>query len=121
MRSLRERAVVLNLPAAQVDAFFGAQIEAAKQLQRELFDRWREHKQGKFVNVAELDTMLRPQIDRITGQMLAELARWTSQPRPPMPPGELTMTALSPRSVQIALAPLNQDAGTSLNPDRSVH
>jgi chorismate mutase-like protein len=71
---LRERANSLGIPVSKVEAFFGAQIEAAKILQHELFARWRRQKQGRFLGVADLARDIRPEIDRITAGMLDELA-----------------------------------------------
>jgi chorismate mutase-like protein len=108
LQSMRERGTAMGLPAGLIDEFYGAQIEAAKQLQRELFDRWTHEKIAQFKGVAELDTALRPQIDGINAQMLQELARLALQKQASTLPveSELTMAALSPRSAQIALMPL---------------
>jgi chorismate mutase-like protein len=71
---LRERANGAGIPVSKVESFFGAQIEAAKILQRELFARWHRQKQGRFLGVADLARDIRPEIDRITARMLDELA-----------------------------------------------
>ena len=54
--------------------FFVAQLEAAKRLQREHFDKWRAAKQGPFDKTPDLAKELRPQIDAVSREMLAALA-----------------------------------------------
>ena len=73
--SLRDRAAAQEVSVAAVEAFFGAQINAAKILQRELFAAWRRQRQGQFTPVADLTRDIRPEIDRINSQMLAALAQ----------------------------------------------
>ncbi len=74
LQSLRERASAMGVSAIAVERFFGAQIEAAKILQRELFVRWRQQQRGQFPGVADLAQDIRPQIDRVTSRMLEVLA-----------------------------------------------
>ncbi len=80
----RERALLDNLAqqakAKGVDVtfartFFAAQIEAAKQIQRDLFTRWEAANRGPFPAVPDLKTNLRSRIDRLSADLLAALAR----------------------------------------------
>lgn len=112
LSALRKSAIERGIPAAQVDAFFGAQIEAAKQLQRDLFDLWREQGAGQFQGVADLDTQLRPQIDAINARMLEVLGRWSGLATDVRRLGPLSTGQLSPQAQGQALAPLGQGTGT---------
>lgn len=56
----------IGVPAAWAEAFFRAQIEAAKTVQRGLFERWREEKAGRFEGVPDLALELRPRLDGLT-------------------------------------------------------
>jgi len=105
MVSLRERAMSMGLPQARVDAFFFAQIEAAKQLQRELFVRWKREGRGKFAGIADLATTIRPGIDTVTGQMLQTLATLPVT-GPVRLPQASTIAGISPGAVGTARAPL---------------
>ena len=107
---LREKAIPLGIPAARVDAFFLAQIEAAKQLQRELFLRWKRERRDKFPGIADLATSIRPGIDMVTGQMLQTLAELPAV-RPAQLPTASTISGISAGAVHTARAPLQQ-AGT---------
>jgi chorismate mutase-like protein len=111
--SLRQRAAPLGVPSWLVDGFFSAQIEAAKQLQTELFARWRREKREKFPGVLDLATGIRPGIDRITAQMLDSLAG-LGDPAATLPlelPGASTLAGISPAALRMARAPL-QKPGT---------
>lgn len=56
-------------------AFFVAQIETAKQLQKEDFKRWESEKQGPFRDVPDLAGALRPEIDDLSLRLLTALAK----------------------------------------------
>jgi len=62
----------LSPDAAQ--AFFTAQIEAGKTIQRALFQRWRDAGQGRFADAPDLATVIRPALDRLTPALLSALA-----------------------------------------------
>jgi chorismate mutase len=51
-----------------------AQIEAAKVVQAALIDRWAREKAGSFVGVPDLATVLRPQIQQATSDLLRSFA-----------------------------------------------
>ncbi len=118
LQSLRERATALGVPAAAVDRFFGAQIEAAKVLQRELFARWRQQRQGQFKGVADLARDIRPDIDRITARMLEQLALLSGSYSRQLPAAS-SLSLLSPAALRSARAPLATD-GTQATADKSV-
>jgi chorismate mutase-like protein len=107
MASLREQAVPMGLPPARVDAFFLAQIEAAKQLQHDLHARWKREGRGKFTGIADLATSIRPGIDTITATMLQTLATMPGS-RPVKMPRASTLSGISPGAVSTARAPLIQ-------------
>ena len=105
LQSLRERAAGLGLAPNVVDRFFGAQIDAAKVLQRELFAQWRREQRGQFTAVADLARDIRPEIDRVTGHMLEQLALLPGKNSRSLPSAS-TMALLSPTAVSTARAPL---------------
>ncbi len=111
LQSLRERAGALRVPSATVDLFFGAQIEAAKLLQRELFARWRKQRQGQFAGAADLALEIRPEIDRVTSRMLEQLALLPGNNSRKLPAAS-TLSLVSPAAVKLARAPLVAIAGT---------
>ncbi|MGC4028007.1 MAG: gamma subclass chorismate mutase AroQ [Steroidobacteraceae bacterium] len=102
---LRSAAAARESPVA-VEGYFAAQIDAAKQLQRDLFTRWRAAGAGKFSQVQDLDGVLRPRIDELNERMLALLVRWDGRPKPRGHFGPLTTGTLSPAAVELALRPL---------------
>lgn len=55
-------------------AFFADQIDASTQLQRALFDAWRTS-QPPAEPPPDLQSVLRPQLDRLTPQLITGLAR----------------------------------------------
>ncbi len=111
LAGLKSRAQTLGVSPAEVDRFFGAQIEAAKILQREYFEQWRRQQQGQFQGVQDLSTSIRPQIDRVTGQMLETLAEFRRQAVASDLPAASTLRGVSPKAVTTARAPL-LSAGT---------
>ncbi|HXC59140.1 MAG TPA: chorismate mutase, partial [Steroidobacteraceae bacterium] len=107
LASLRERAMPLGLPQELVDRFFTAQIEASKQLQHELFARWQHERREKFSGIADLATVIRPGIDRVTGEMLQALAQLDPS-RAIALPAASTMEGISSGAVRTARLPLQQ-------------
>jgi chorismate mutase-like protein len=108
LESLRQRAMPLGVSQPLVDAFFTAQIEAAKQLQRELFARWKREHREKFPGIADLATSIRPGIDRVTGEMLEALAGVGAAGSAVslVLPAASAMAGISPEAVRMARAPL---------------
>jgi chorismate mutase-like protein len=109
LAGLRERGAALGLSSGQVERFFGAQIEAAKLLQRELFARWKQAHRGRFSGVQDLSSDIRPAIDAVTTRMLEVLAR--RQTAAGALPEASTMKRISPAAVAAARQPLLK-AGT---------
>jgi chorismate mutase len=68
-------------PEASV-RFFRAQIEANKIVQRGLFQRWQRHPAEQPTERPDLAKEVRPQLDRITGQILEQLRTTTDIRRP---------------------------------------
>ncbi len=103
--SVRQQALQQGLPAARVTAFFAAQIEAAKVVQRELFEQWRLSGQGKFDSVVDLAAQIRPRLDSLNPQFLEALAAVPADlSRDHFP--ALAFTATSAAAVATAVAPL---------------
>ncbi|KOG29071.1 chorismate mutase [Streptomyces resistomycificus] len=67
------RAVALGLDPEAVSAVFRDQIEANKLVQRGLYARWDAHPEQRPTERPDLVKEVRPQLDRITTQVLAEL------------------------------------------------
>lgn len=111
LASLRDRGAANGMTEATVDRFFVAQINAAKQLQIELFERWRREQVKQFAGVLELDSDLRPAIDRVTSDMLIVLALWNGGAVAREGLGALVMESISPDTIGIALRPLMDGSG----------
>ncbi|SHN33129.1 chorismate mutase, putative [Duganella sacchari] len=98
----------LGLPDAWVAAVFKAQIEASKTVQRELYAKWKAQQAGHFDDAPDLANTIRPQLDRITTQLLRAMAdnqatlKDTARLIRP-----LEAAALSPAAAAQALAPLS--------------
>ena len=71
---LKQEAEAFGIPSKWAEGFFRAQIEAAKIIQREHFARWERERQGKFSDVLDLATVIRPRLDALTPRLLRELA-----------------------------------------------
>jgi chorismate mutase len=67
------RAVGLGLDPAAVQAVFRDQIEANKLVQRGLYARWDAHPEERPTERPDLVKEVRPQLDRITTEVLTEL------------------------------------------------
>lgn len=96
----------LGLPDAWVEAVFKAQIEASKTIQRELYAQWQAQHAGHFDDAPDLANTIRPELDRITAQLLRGMAdnqaALNSKAQTMRP---LDATALSPAAAAQALAP----------------
>nr|WP_267872362.1 gamma subclass chorismate mutase AroQ [Massilia sp. JS1662] len=64
----------LGLPEAWIRTVFRAQIEASKTVQRELYARWQEEGAGRFDDAPDLAQTIRPELDRLTTQLLRAMA-----------------------------------------------
>jgi chorismate mutase-like protein len=72
--TLSAQAQLLGVPGPWAERFFRAQIEGAKQIQRTQFAQWQQSAAGKFTDVPDLVTVIRPRLDALTPQLLRELA-----------------------------------------------
>jgi chorismate mutase len=68
------RGRALGLDPATTRAFFGAQIEAAKLVQRADFRRWVADRRGPAGEAPDLAGVLRPRIDALNRDLLAALS-----------------------------------------------
>jgi chorismate mutase-like protein len=68
------QATALGVPRRFADAFFRAQIEASKTVQREMFMGWNVMKTGTITDVPDLQTVTRGRIDAVTQRMVHALA-----------------------------------------------
>ena len=107
-----KQGAALGLPAAWIETVFRAQIEASKTVQRELYVKWRAQQAGKFEDAPDLAKTVRPELDRLTAQLLRSMAdnqallndavRKADVVRALHP---LEAATLSPAAVEQALAP----------------
>jgi chorismate mutase len=74
LRDVAEQGVALGLDPTTTRAFFGAQVEAAKLVQRADFGRWDADRRGPEGEAPDLAGVLRPRIDRLNRDLLAALA-----------------------------------------------
>lgn len=65
---------VLGLPEAWIRTVFRAQIEASKTVQRALYERWQAEGAGRFDDAPDLGKAIRPELDRLTTQLLRAMA-----------------------------------------------
>jgi chorismate mutase-like protein len=108
--SLRTRGASLGIPPALIERFFSAQVNGAKVLQTELFERWQRDDIAEFSGVLDLEKELRPQIDGVTADILAVLGKWDGSASPRDGLGAFTMQPISSRALETALQPLIQGA-----------
>ncbi|CAN7697967.1 gamma subclass chorismate mutase AroQ [Pseudoduganella sp. LjRoot289] len=107
-----KQGATLGLPDGWVESVFRAQIEASKIVQRELFANWTAQHAGKFDDAPDLARTVRPELDRITTQILRSLAnnqavltnaaRQAEVARAMLP---LAAATLSPSAAERALLP----------------
>jgi chorismate mutase len=74
LQDVADRGVALGLDPAATRAFFAAQIEAAKLVQRADFARWEADHQAPEGEAPDLARVLRPRIDSLNRDLLAALA-----------------------------------------------
>lgn len=111
IQAAAQQGSALGLSRVWVEAVFRAQIEASKTVQRELFAKWKSVQAGAFDDAPDLSTTIRPELDRLTTQLLrsmadnqallkeADSADLARAMRP------LAASTLSPAAVEQALAP----------------
>lgn len=109
---IRERARTAGLPEDWAVAFFRAQIEAGKDIQRRLFARWEGSRQGDFADAADLARDLRPRFDALSVSLLAALrASWPELGSGPRPAAtqlaqKLTIQSRHPEAALLSVTPL---------------
>ena len=103
--SIQAQAPRYGLDPARAVAFFAAQIEASKILQRELFFGWQANGQGEFAATKDLATDIRPALDALNPRLLAALADFQGKAQR-RAFGPLQATATSAAAVDAALSPL---------------
>jgi chorismate mutase len=74
LADVEQRARAAGIDPAFAHAFFEDQVEASKQVQTALFDKWRTSKPPAGP-APDLATSTRPALDRLTRSMIAGLAR----------------------------------------------
>ena len=104
-----------NLASNFVESVFRAQIQASKTVQRDLFAKWTAQHAGKFADAPDLAKTIRPELDRITTQLLRSLAANQAVLVDPARKNEvlqalsiLDAAELSKTAAEQALAPLLQ-------------
>ncbi|RFP09089.1 gamma subclass chorismate mutase AroQ [Duganella sp. BJB488] len=112
IRAAVEQGAALGLPGGWVEAVFRAQIEASKTVQRELFAQWRAQQVDHFADAPDLAKTVRPELDRLTAQILRSMLDNQSALRDPARKsdvaralGALEARTLSPAAAEQALAP----------------
>ena len=66
--------LALGLSEAWIRSVFRAQIEASKTVQRELYAKWNAQHAGRFDDAPDLARTIRPELDRLTTQLLLSMA-----------------------------------------------
>ncbi len=74
---LRQQATAYGLEADTLAAFFQAQIEAGKLIQKTDFQTWHQQGVQSFTNVPDLNQTTRPSLDKLNTEFLAVLAEIT--------------------------------------------
>jgi chorismate mutase len=93
LADLEQRGLDQGLSRQQTGEFMAAQIATGKLVQQADFAAWSERQQGKFADVRDLNAEVRPLIDRLSDQMLVELARLLTPPGPPQRRSEIEQLA----------------------------
>jgi chorismate mutase-like protein len=105
LESIKAQAPQYGLDPGRAVAFFAAQIDASKVLQRELFFAWQANGEGEFTTTRDLAADIRPRLDALNPRLLAGLAAFDGK-APRRAFGPLQATATSAAAVEAALAPL---------------
>jgi chorismate mutase len=93
LADLEERGLAYGLSRPRTRAFMTAQIEAGKLVQKADFTAWKANGQGKFSEVRDLKTDLRPRIDELSDRLFRQLAKF-----PPMVAGDRGKARLAQRA-----------------------
>jgi chorismate mutase len=111
LADLRARAAARRLPPDWVEAFFRAQVEAGKQVQQRLIDRWTAANAPPFAGTPDLRAEIRPKIDALNREMLEVLVQLEPSLRAPavqalFRPERLQSAEVGTDVAERALAPL---------------
>ena len=123
LNDVGSKAQALGLSAEWAQHFFRLQIEAAKEVQYCLFAQWTAAGQKPFQEVQDLRTTIRPELDRLTVQILQELARqWPVLSKAGLPQQRTLRPAQSGNEVatRLALLPLSDGSLQSYRHVQSV-
>jgi chorismate mutase len=113
------KAQTLGVPTEWAQHFFRFQIEAAKQVQYCLFAQWTTQHQGSFSEVQDLRTGIRPKLDRLTTELLQELAKqWPELNKSEPSQAKKFMHEKSPGEFTVRLAVLPLVDGSILSSHR---
>lgn len=105
----------LGLDPADTTAFFAAQIEAAKAVQRECFREWEAAARGPFPDAPDLVRDMRPKIDAVGRDLLAGLKSYLATGRltrvevSALAEPRLTGDGVTPEARSLAVRPLARD------------
>ncbi len=75
LEALERRGEPFGLPADETRQLMQAQIDAGKLIQQAAWDEWQRVEREPFSDAADLQTELRPRIDRISEQLLEAYAK----------------------------------------------
>ena len=102
----------LGLAQQWIQEVFRAQIEASKTVQRALFAQWQTQHPGRFDDAPDLAKTIRPELDRLTAQLLHSMADNAAVLQDPLRRADVARAmqpleagALSQAAVLQALAP----------------
>jgi chorismate mutase len=115
------KAQTVGVPTEWAQHFFRFQIEAAKQVQYCLFAQWTTRNQGSFSEVQDLRTGIRPKLDRLTAELLQELAKQLPElTKSGQSQANKFMQEQSPSEIAVRLAILPLVDGSILSSDHST-
>ena len=109
VEAIGKQAPNYGLEPAAASAFFQAQIEASKIVQNARLAAWRAAALPPFADAPDLQRDIRPQLDKLTGELLNALARAQPALRTPQAAARLKERATDAVHAA-ALAPLLQTA-----------
>jgi chorismate mutase len=105
--AIGRQANAYGIEPAFAETFFRAQIEASKVVQHARIAQWRAARQAPFTDAPDLQRDIRPQLDRLTMELLTALAQAMPALRTPGAGARLTAHA-NTAARAAALAPLRQ-------------
>ncbi len=106
---LKEQAVAQGLPEAWSETFFRAQIEASKNVQKQLFADWQQNHTALFAAVPDLNSQTRPKLYALMSDLITALTKaWQPLQQPQCQPvlDKLVREKLGKPEYQAASTPL---------------